>query len=349
MIITPNKFRVIKKVTKKWTSGITTLAIVSDNEHADRNYIVLDRKLLGRSDRNQFFNLHFEDWKRLKELIDGETSEFHQWPVQRQAASESEALQSVNQILEKDPDFLLKILANPNISKLTSATFEALDKIGIRIYEIKAQNVEFMLKKLAEAGEDELESFVGILNQLKIGQISTIAELVRKKIAILALLESLVGEKNTKENEVHQLLEKNLWLLSNEYDLVRSNKTLGDYLQQNIKIDPDLRKRPDLIVKGFLQDGNHIVIVELKKPSIKLQAKHIGQVLEYKGITQNHNPSIKRVDLFLIGYDVDKNIPSGLQDLTVDVLENIISRKKREFDEFLRVLEETKEDEYKIF
>lgn len=349
MIIHPGKFKVLKRVTKKWSSGITTLAVLGNNEHPDLNYIILDRKLLGRPGKNQFFNLHFEDWTKLKEVVEGDTADDHQWPIEKQAISESEALQKVNEILGKDPDFLAKVLANPHISKLTSASFEALDRLGIRIYEIKAQNVEFLLKKLSEAKEGELISFVGILNQLKIGQISTIAELVRKKIAIIKLLEKLLLLKDTKEKEIHQLLEKNLWLLSNSYDLIRSDKTLADYLQQNIKIDPVLGERPDLIVKTFLQDEYHVVIVELKRPSIKLHAKHIGQVLEYKGIIQNHNPKIKEIELFLLGYDIDENMPRGLQDLVVDVLENVINRKRHEFDEFLRVLEASKEDEYEIF
>lgn len=349
MIIKNNKFKVIKSITKRWSSGITTLAVLSDREHPDRNYIILNRDLLGRPDKKQFFNLHFEDWAKLKELVEFKTKESHKWPVQTQAVTESETLQSLNQILGRDPDFLCKVLANPNMANLTAASFEALDKLGIRVYEIKANNVEFLLRKLADAQENEIESFVGILNQLKIGQISSIAELVRKKIAVIKLLESLLSRQETREKEIHQLIERNLWLLSNDYDLIRSNETLANYLHQNIKSDPELGERPDLIVKGFLQDDSRVVIAELKRPAIKLQAKHIGQILEYKDIIQNHNPQIKKIDLFLLGYDVSENMPKDLLDLTVDVLENVISRKKREFSEFLQVLEESKEDEYNIF
>ena len=47
------KFKLIKQVTKKWTSGITTFSVISDGEHIDRNYIILDRKLIGKPDKNQ--------------------------------------------------------------------------------------------------------------------------------------------------------------------------------------------------------------------------------------------------------------------------------------------------------
>lgn len=343
------KFKLIKQVTKKWKSGITTFSVISDNEHIDRNYIILDRKLMGRADKNQSFNLHFQDWTKLKELIDNEMAQEHKWPIKEQAKNEATILDNLGNILDKDPDFLLKILSYKNIGNLTNASFEAIDKLGLRIYEIKAENLEFLLKKLSEAGEGELKEFVSILNQLRIGQISTIAELVKKKISIIKLLEALIKQKDTKENEIHKLLESNLWLLNNNYDLLKSNKTLSDYLSANIKEDPSLGKRPDLIVKIFLQDPHHVVLVELKRPSVKLKAEHIGQILGYKGIIENHNPSIKIIDIFLLGYDLDSNMPRGLRDLTVDVMENIINKKRNEFDEFLRILEEPHENEYDFF
>lgn len=344
-----SKFKLIKKVAKKWTSGITTFSVISDGEHPDRNYIILDRKLIGKPDKNQFFYLHFQDWTKLKELIDNEIAKEHKWPIEEQEKNETDILSNLEHILNRDPDFLLKILSYKNIGNLTSASFEAIDKLGLRIYEIKAENLEFLLKKLSEAGEGELKDFVSILNQLRIGQISTIAELVKKKISIIKLLEALIKQKDTKENEIHKLLESNLWLLNNNYDLLKSNKTLRDYLSKNIKDDPALGKRPDLIVKMFLQDPHHVVLVELKRPSVKLNADHVGQVLGYKGIIEHHNPSIKIVDLFLLGYDLDSNMPTGLKDLTVDLLENVINRKRNEFDEFLKILEESHEDEYDIF
>ena len=344
-----SKFKVIKQVTKKWTSGITTFIVISDGEHVDRNYIILDRKLIGKPEKNQFFNLHFQDWTKLKELIDNEMAQEHKWPIKDQARDETDVLNKLEHIIARDPDFLIKILSYTNIGKLTNASFEAIDKLGLRVYEIKAENLEFLLKKLSEAGEDELKNFVSILNQLRIGQISTIAELVRKKISIIKLLETLIKQKNTKEIEIHKLLESNLWLLNNNYDLLKSNKSLSDYLSANIKDDLELGKRPDLIIKMFLQDPHHVVLVELKRPSVKLKAEHIGQLLGYKGIIENHNPSIKIIDLFLLGYDVDSNMPRELKDLSVDLLENIINKKRNEFDEFLKIIEESHEDEYDIF
>jgi len=343
-----SKFKVIRQVTKKWTSGITNFSIVSDEEHPGRNYIILRRILLGKPDKNQFFNLHLQDWERLKDIIEGEAIEDHKWSLKEKSGSETEALLNLEKILESNPDFLEKILSNRNITNLTEGSFEALDKLGLRIYEIKAENLEFLLKRLSEAKTDELDNFVSILNQLRIGQISTIAELIRKKISIIKLLENLIKEKDTREMEIHKLLENNLWLLNNNYDLVRSDKPLSDYLSKCIKEDPKLGKRPDLIVKMFLQDINHIVLVELKRPFVKLNAEHIGQVLGYKGIIENHNPSIKDIDVFLIGYDLDPNMPKGLKDLQIDLLEDIVNKKRREFDEFLKILEDAKEDDYDI-
>ena len=154
-------------------------------------------------------------------------------------------------------------------------------------------------------------------------------------------------ERDTREIEIHRLLENNLWILDNNYELVRSNKALKDYLEANIKVDPELGKRPDLIVQKFLQDENHIVIIELKKPSVKLKADHLGQVLGYKGIVERHNPKTN-IDLYLIGYDIEPNMPRDLKDVKVDILENYINVKRNELDEYLKVLDESKEQEFDL-
>jgi len=344
-----SKFKLIKKITKKWTSGLTTFSVISDGEHSDRNYIILDRSLLGRPEKKQFFNLHLGDWSRLKGLIEDDLKGDHKWPTKEISADKMNLLENIGNVLEKDPDFIIKILSCNNLSNLTQASFEALDQLGLKIYQIKKGNIEFILKKLSESTEEELAEFTAILEQLRIGQVSTMAELIQKKISIIVLLEKLMKDVKTKEREIHLLLENNLWLLSNDYDLVRSDKSLADYLDKNIKIDPDLGKRPDLIIKNFLQDEKHIILVELKKPSVKLKAEHIGQILSYKGIIQNHNPQIHTIDLYLLGYDVDANMPKDLKDLEINVLENVVNKKRKEYDEFLKILEDSKENNYEIF
>jgi hypothetical protein len=293
------KYGVIKKVTKKWSSGFTNLAVLGDLNHPGRNYIVLQRRFAGQPGKNQNFNLHLGDWDNLKNLIDGELDESTNWSKVKGVSSIT--TDDIQKLSSSDPDLLVKVLNSENLKNLSSASFEALDRLALRVYEIKAENVDFLLKNLADAGQNELENFISVLNDLKIGQISTIAELVNKKCSMLSLLERLIAEKDTREVQIHTLLEENLWILDNNYDLLRSNKTLKDYLDVNISKDPDTGKRPDLIVKRSLQDENHIVVIELKRPSVKLKAEHLGQVLGYKGIIERHNPSA-RIDLFLIGY-----------------------------------------------
>jgi hypothetical protein len=41
-------------------------------------------------------------------------------------------------------------------------------------------------------------------------------------------------------------------------------------------------------------------------------------------------------------------MPTGLKDFKVDVLENIVNQKRREFDEFLKIVENNKEGEYEL-
>ncbi len=90
-----SNFKLIKKITKKWTSGLTTFAIIGDGEHTDRNYIILERILTGKESKNQQFNLRLKDWNNLKELIEEETVEFHKWPVEMAISSESTLLNSL--------------------------------------------------------------------------------------------------------------------------------------------------------------------------------------------------------------------------------------------------------------
>jgi len=182
-----------------------------------------------------------------------------------------------------------------------------------------------------------LEKFSSLLNDLKLSQISTMTDLVYQKLKIIDLLESTSIDYKNKEKDVHKIFEKNTWLLGKTYEIVSSDKSLTEYLEKNIKEDPETKVRPDIIAR-ILPHSQDIVIVEFKKPGIKLKTKHIGQVLEYKALIKNLKPNVQNISCFLFGTEKDVTFFESA-DVKIKTFSEIVSELKYEYSEYQKILE----------
>ncbi len=61
-------------------------------------------------------------------------------------------------------------------------------------------------------------------------QVSSVVEIIKTQIDIIAKLEELVASDIAKEIELHKLIESNLWLIREGLDLWSSGKPLRDLL-----------------------------------------------------------------------------------------------------------------------
>jgi len=329
-----NKPKQLKADTRQWNSGRVKFAVIGWKDKPDKNYIIFEKNFWGNTKyQDQKFNLHFKDWQNLKKLIDGDLIDITSWQKTIDVA-DSESLKA---LIEKDPDVFEKVLANPNILKLSESSFESLDRIAVKIYEIKAEKIDLIFKKISETTSVDLNKFSTLLNDLRLNQVSMMTSLVYQKLKIIDLLEKIIISPKNKEADVHHIFENHPWLLGRNFDIVSSDKPLSEYLGTNLKDDPETRKRPDIIAKvvPYTQD---VVIIELKAPGIKLKAEHIGQVLTYKALILRHKPNTKNIHCFVYGYEKDTTFILS-NDATIKTFSELISELRDEYKEYQKVLE----------
>jgi len=333
-----NKPRLLKSDTRQWTSGRVKFAVIGWEGKPEKNWIIFEKNFFGKAQfPDQKFNLHFRDWINLKRLIDGELSPTTGWEKTISIVDKK----SLENLINKDPDIFEKVLSNPNILKLSESSFEYLDRIAIKIYEIKADKVDLILKEISETSPSDLEKFSILLNDLRLNQVSMMTSLIYQKLKIIDLLEEVIMNERNKEVDVHQIFEKHPWLLGKNFEIVSSDKPLSEYLGKNLKDDPETRKRPDIIAK-IIPYSEEVLIIELKKPGIKLKAQHIGQVLEYKSIIEKYKPNIKKIHCFIFGYEKSNTFTLS-NDVVIKTFSEIVSELRDEYKEYQKILDAGKE------
>lgn len=333
--------RLIVSDTRKWTSGLVRFSVIGIKGHPDKNYIVFEKSLGGSSSKDQKFILRVHDYARLKELIEHELVDDHQWALEDcglQLIEGSDLAEQLHQFAETSPELVEHILALPNLGNLSAASFEAIDRLAVRVFEIQAGNLENVLDKLSRSSQKDFEQFASLLQQLQLGQIAALASIVHQKLRVLDLFERLCLEPDTHEREVHRLLEQNPWVADRSYEISASDVPLSKYLSANVPVDPELKKRPDLIVRR-VPFQKRLAIIELKRPSVKLRPEHIGQVLTYKGLVANYEPNIEQIDCYVFGYERHPSFHVESRDATLITFAELIARLRDEYREYLEVLE----------
>lgn len=328
----------LKASTRQWNSGRVKFAVIGWQDKPDRNYIILEKNFYGRQKwSDQKFNLRYVDWNNLKKLIDGELNQHTKW---EKAISVADP-ESLARLIKENPDVIEKVLSNKNILKLGDSSLESLDRLAIKLYEVKAEKIDLILKEISRASTQDIENFCNLLEDLRLNQISMMAAIVYQKLKVIDLLEKTCSNKIKKEKDVHEIFKKNCWLVGKSFEIVQSDKPLKQYLDEKVSNDPETKKRPDLIVKK-IPYVDEVVLIELKAPGVRLKAQHIGQVLTYKSLIEQNKPNIKNIHCFVFGYEKDKTF-SLSRDVNIKTFSEFIADLRAEYQEYQKVLEEGKE------
>jgi hypothetical protein len=289
----------------------------------------------------QGFRLRLKDWNNLKRLIEVELLEKHKWVLEKSgiSLSQDQNAAELSKFANENPEFIGKILASPNLKLLSAASFESLSALAIKIYQVQSKNIEIVLRNLSKASPTEFVQFASILKDLRLGQVATLVNLVKQKLEIIELFERLTGAQTTREKEIHRLIESNPWIVDKKYEILTSDKQLGEFLNREVKEDPEMKKRPDLIVRR-VPKRDELVLIELKRPEVRLTPLHVGQVLQYKSLIRNFKSETTNIDCYLFGYQRHPSHKIESQDVRVRTYSELVASLRDEYQEYLKVLEE---------
>jgi hypothetical protein len=331
------KARLLKHETRHWSSGYVRLCVIGIDGHPEDNYIVLEKRHTANLPHpDQRFNLRERDWKALKRMIDGDLA-------QKGLAAEAQwsppviSDEDLARLVGTRPELLETLLNAPNLVQLSEPSLQSLDRIADEISDIKRTQLELIFERLAAAPERGIEQFAGLLRDLQLEQIASLARLVNHKLKTLDVLEKVATDPSRREREVHRIFDLNPWLLGKGFEIIYSDRTLATYLQQEVSEDPKTRKRPDLIVKRTPHTAD-ILLVELKAPGVPLAAEHVGQVLGYKGLIERYRPNVGEIHCFVLGYEKDTTFTPS-RDAMMKTFSELINELRDEYAEFAAALE----------
>jgi hypothetical protein len=167
------------------------------------------------------------------------------------------------------------------------------------------------------------------------------AYIVKKDVEVINQFAKIISDPNALElQDVHRLLEDNIWLIDDHYRFYSSNVSLKRILEDEIQktYKKHERKRPDIVCKN---NYDNYIVIELKRPKHEINSLDFAQLLEYVNIIKAHCPNNRVVEGYLIGSKFDGAIRSDIVKETrihllsyTEILTDITSRYRRHLETF---------------
>jgi hypothetical protein len=247
----------------------------------------------------------------------------------RASAKKKEAFQR-NPEIEKRLDALgpdvrarLDATIDSVISKLSrNETDETIDQIIdliLRYYESDALRV--ILETIREAAPEEVDRLSRLLARYGAARLGEVASTLHTQIEVIEVLREKVREK-VIEAEIHKIIAKNIWLLRDDLTYWFDNKsfatTLGDALAESFIYAsgqrPDLACFDDSLQQRKQGDPpERLLVVEFKRPGIKISLNELMQVMQYKTVFSESLPGFSGddIEVVILGDKFDSTVDRG--------------------------------------
>ena len=264
--------------------------------------------------------------------------------------------QIVKEICLKDPFFLKNLKEKP-----TKILIRLIDRLLISnendaLFEV--------LNEVLELDENSLNSFSKLLQRTKLENIVKTIEVISQRLEVIRKLKILMREKykNILETpDLQSIIESNTWLFGDQYAVLGQEEDDFNKIAKNLRkqikgideveledIDNDVtvkstKRQVDLFLASkqmvFDEIGNKIfkcVIIEIKKPAISLNKKHLRQLEDYAEIISKHpefsSSDFIRFELILVGRklsDSDTSISDKIETAKIYQEKGLISKTNK--------------------
>lgn len=169
--------------------------------------------------------------------------------------------------------------------------------------EKSPEDLQLILTEVLELPEKRQKEFAKLLRETSLTAIINASTLVADRLKFLKALETLLFDIDEKKGfqertQLHRLLAQNTWIFGEEFSLSVDDQSLTEVLRThlqlleiNVRVDkPVLRAdgRTGIIdlmltrkIPSQREDELDHLIVELKRPTVKIGAKEIAQIKDY--------------------------------------------------------------------
>ena len=164
-----------------------------------------------------------------------------------------------------------------------------------------------VVEKLNEARRSDVQALAEALEGFGLVDLAVIGQQARGRLRFLDEFDALINDPSTLEKQVHQAVEKNLWVLGPEYALMSSNRTtrrtIQDYVDQEFTGDR-ANKRPDLLLANGLD--RRYLLVEFKRPSHAITRDDVNQSEKYR---DDLTGTFGRMNILVVGKGRSSQMP----------------------------------------
>jgi hypothetical protein len=238
---------------------------------------------------------------------------------------------SVSELIERSPEAGLKILKvfadeikkkgkvdekDLNLfNRLTEVMFDTKNSVELK----RKEELRELIPKLSEEDPEALEVFNNLIDDWYLEDINNYTLALTNRISRIDEFGELITnekayetKRKDKTNSVHAFLDKNFWIIDEDYKLISSDITIKELVQKDLekKDKSQEKKRPDFVFMSS-KDNSLLVIIEIKRPSHNLKIEDGNQIMNYRTLLEKYlNKKFRTFRGFLIGNKLDNDLAS---------------------------------------
>ena len=256
--------------------------------------------------------------------------------------------------IQNNPGATIKLISALNIDKLDEEDFDYLGQV-IKVLNdsvLKANkrlkiSFQDLLGKITKEDAEGMDKLSDLMNTWSLVQITSLTKLIKERLDSIEMFEKLIHDNKTYElksdNSIHRILERSMWLIDENYWLVQSNKSLRNFIGDELeKLDKKYAyKRPDFVC---VQSDKKLIIVEIKRPSIELGKDELDQIELYLRLIKKYKGNDYSTDAYLIGNKISNEAREVLEfrrGIKIRTYQDIIETNRYKYQNFLKIIEDS--------
>ncbi|EEJ3798571.1 hypothetical protein C0715_000241 [Salmonella enterica subsp. enterica serovar Gaminara] len=311
--------------------------LISESSHnidADEFKFILSSVRACLREEYRKFKTNVADQLISQYLADGIFPDYTSDNVMYNEFRRSQLIETVKIIYEAEPALFSKSLNK----KQKKILIKLLDRI---VETNNLSNLFDIFEGIIELSDAEVNKLSGVIRRSSLSNITKTISFINDRLDVLDYFSKLLNDPNKDTYEVkhiQKVIEDNLWLFGEQYTLLASEEDKFDHALRVFLKDvkgfdeehynkysvehPDKNKEMDIFaaLKGKRCDDKdntyfHCIVIELKRPSVKLTDKEFEQVKRYKNVISSHSEFMgdnTRWDFILVGNEIsDSRITSA--------------------------------------
>jgi len=231
-------------------------------------------------------------------------------------------------------DQVLKDYYNEPEEKINSVISIVLDTLEKDEYDEVLLNIE-------EASDKEVVKFAESLSDFGSVELSVVGAQAQNRNKFLDHFESLVMTDSVSEAEIQKAIEKNLWILHENFSFMATNPSLKkiskEYLYKKFKGKRNSTWPSLLLCQDYKKN---ILLIEFKSPNKEIGKSQLAQGEKYRNDLNKLFPNSK-ITILVLATNLNSNIETQYENDTVilDSYSNLVSQGRHRMDWLVKKLQ----------